>query len=159
MTRVERLEKQLEQLQALKNQAMRQNDYVNFSKCCAKIEEVEKTLNQAKMYEPTLLSEVLDGKGEDVKNHIYKLLLKCSLAADFINDCVFETKEELAKIGISDFHFREDLMKIVELSRKVSAIVVIPGQDILNDMMTDDDSFIDACHAAADAHLKERLNL
>jgi hypothetical protein len=159
MTRVERLEKQLEQLQALKTQAMRQNDYVSFSKCSAKIAEAEKMLEQAKRYEPSLLSDVLSGYGEDVKNHIYKLLLKCSLAADFANDCAFEAKEELGKLGISDFHFREDLSQIAEYSKRVANIVIIPGQDALNDMLTDDDEFVDACHAAADAHLKKRLGL
>jgi hypothetical protein len=159
MTKVERLERQIAQLRALRDQSLKRNDLYNMSRCTAKIEEVERELAQAKMYEPVLLRDVLTDKGEGVKDHAYKVLLKCSLAADFVNDCAFEAKEYLATLGIRDFHFREDLVKLCELSQKVASIVLVPNDDVLNDMLTDNETFIEACHAAANAHLKERLKL
>jgi hypothetical protein len=111
------------------------------------------------MYEPVLLSEILDGKGEDVKNQIYKLLIECSLAADYVNDCAECAKEELLKHGIYDFHFREDLVQLCRLSQKVASVVLVKDNDLLNDALTDDAEYVDTCHAAANKHLKERLNL
>lgn len=159
MTKIERLESQLMKLRELRAQSVQRNDFMNMARCTQRIEEVEAELEEAKKYVPTRLSEVLTDKGEKAKNRIYKCLLKCALASDFLNDCAFEARSELAKMGIKDFHFRADLEQLCELSKKVAAMVIIPNQTVLTDMMTDDDKFVDSCHRAANKHLKEKLKL
>jgi hypothetical protein len=159
MTRIERLEHDLAQLRELKQQSLRRNDFVNLSKCTEKIDELEKRLVEAKNYEPHKLYDELVDKGEDVKNAIYKAMLKCTLAADFANDCAFSVRSELNKIGINDFSFRKDLAELVRLSQKIASLVIIPNQQCLTETVVDDDEFIEACHAAADKQLKEKLKL
>lgn len=159
MTRIERLEQNLAQVRELKQQSLKRNDFINLSKCNARIDELEKLLKEARGYEPHKLYDELTDKGEETKNAIYKALIKCSLAADFVNDCAFTAKSELNKIGVNDFGFRKDLDELVKLSSKIARLIIFPGQELLTDTVVDDAEFIDACHAAADKHLKEKLKL
>lgn len=124
-----------------------------------KIAEVEAELETAKKYQPMKLANVLDKKEQDVKNEVYKSLLKISLAADFANDCVEETKSVLSKLGLNDFTLRADVAEMCKLSQKIASFVIIPNQRVLTDMIVDNDDFISTCHNAADKHLKETLNL
>jgi hypothetical protein len=159
MTKLERLTTQLEKLRVLRSQSLQRNDFVNMYKCSEKIKEVEAEIKAAKEYEPRLLSTALEKQGNDVKNRIYKAMLKCSLAADFLNDCSFEARSEIKAVGLNDFHFRVDLDNLVALSQKIASMVMLPNQNALADMMTDDDEFINACHEAANKRLKETINL
>lgn len=159
MGKIERLESQLEKLINLRKDSMRRNDFYNMSKATEKIKEVEAEIKQLKELEPVKLSEALAPYGEDVKNRIYKVLLECSLVADLLNDCSESVKDELKKVGLSDFHFRNDLIELCRISQKIASLVIIPGQQTLTDMLTDNAEYIDGCHALADKHLKERLHL
>jgi hypothetical protein len=159
MTKVERLEKKIDDLQAMRDKAMLSNDIVNYSRCIRRIEEVKKELEEARLYEPHRLSEELDGKGEEVKNAIYKCLIKCSLAADFVNDCAFDTKCELKKINLTDYNFRSELEELCRLSQKIASMVILDTETALSAMMTGNKEFIEACHKAADDYLQKTIKL
>ena len=158
MTRIERLEKELARLKEYKKMSVQRNDLFGLVKISAKIEALENEIKEAKMREPVKLADVLS-KDDMVRDDIYRKLLKCSLAADFINDCSEEVKSAIKKHGLSDFSFREDIDKICELSQKIASLVIIPNQTCLTDMMVDNDEFIEACHAAANKHLNDTLKL
>lgn len=159
MTRVERLEKELENLYEYRRVAMLRNDMFWLSMNQRKIEEKEKALEEARLYHPQRLSDVLADKGEDVKNKVYKALLKISLAADYANDCGEEAKSVMRDLGLKDFTLRADVDELCRLTQKIASFVIIPNQNVLTDMMCDNSDFIDACHEAADKHLNEKLKL
>lgn len=159
MTKVERLEKELEKLHEYRRAAMRNNDLFWLLLNRDKIAEKERELEEARKYQPVRLSQVLAEKGPDVKNAVYKALLKISLAADFANDCAEEAKSILAKLDLDDFSLRADVESLCAMSQKIASFVIIPNQKILEDMIVDNSEFVDSCHAAADKHLKETLNL
>lgn len=158
MTRLERLEKDLAKLNECKKAALAKKDFFWLTKNGKKIKRLEEEIAAAKMREPIKLSEALS-KDDMVRDDIYRKLLKCSLAADFINDCSEEVKSALKKHGFTDFHFREDIDRICELSQKIASLVIIPKQTCLTDMIVNNDEFIETCHAAANKHLSETLML
>lgn len=105
------------------------------------------------------LSDVMKGFSEEDKNSIYKALLKISLAADYANECCEQAKDLLKKFGLNDFSLRPAVDEMCRQSQKIASFAIIPKQSLLADMITDNSEFIDACDAAADKHLKDKLKL
>lgn len=159
MTKEERINGELEKLYNYRREAMARNDFAWLLKNDAKIKEKEKELEECKKYRPMKLKEVLDGKSEATKNEVYRSLLKISLAADFVNDCAEEVKTLMKNLGFNDFTLRTETAELCKLSQKIASFVIIPNQRVLTDMLVDDDRFIGLCHAAADEHLKNTLDL
>ena len=159
MTKEERLRAELEKLYKYRRQAVLKNDVVWLSLNDRKIREKEDELERCRMERPMTLRAVLDSKGEDVKNRVYKALLKISLAADFVNDCAEEAKALLKELDLNDFTLRAEAKQLCELSQKIASFVVKPQQRCLTDMMVDNDDFISSCHEAADKHPEETLGL
>lgn len=159
MTRLERLQAESDRLIMWRNEAMKNNDFMNMTRANEKIAVKEKEIEEAKKYAPMKLLDILNDKGEDVKNRVYKALIKISLAADFVNDCAEEAKSVLKEIGINDFTLRADANELCRLSQKIASFVIFPGQRVLTDMMVNNDTYIEQCHRHADAHLKRTLKL
>jgi len=159
MTRIERIEAELEKMRRYTREATQRNDLVWLMRNKKKTEELERELQKARAYAPTRLSDILSDKGEEVKNRVYKSLLKISLAADFVNDCAEETKEVMRSLGLNDFTLRSEVDELCKLSQKIASFVIIPNQNVLTDMICDNSAFIDTAHEAADKHLNDKLGL
>lgn len=159
MTKLERLQAERDKLIMWRNEAMKNNDFLNMSRANEKIAAKEKEIEEAKKYAPVRLLDILNEKGEDVKNRVYKALIKISLAADFVNDCAEDAKSVLKELDINDFTLRADTAELCKLSQKIASFVIFPGQPILTDMMVNNNTYIDQCHRHADAHLKRTLKL
>lgn len=158
MTRIERLQAERDRLIRWRYEAMKNNDFLNMTRANEKIAAKEKEIEEARKYAPMRLLDILNGKGEDVKNRVYKALIKISLAADFVNDCAEDAKSVLKELDINDFTLRAEVEEMCKQSQKVASFVVI-GQKILTDMIVDNDTYINQCHRHADAHLKRTLKL
>ena len=159
MIKEEKIKRELEKLYEYRRQALKRNDLMWMVRNNAKIKEKEAELEECKKYHPMRLKDILDDKGEDVKNKVYKALLKISLAADYVNDCVVEAKEVMKELGLNDFTLRADAEELCKLSQKIASFVIIPNQHALTDMMVENEKFISRCHQAANTHLKRTLNL
>lgn len=158
MTRLERLQAERDRLIMWRSEAMKNNDLINMARADKKIAAKEKEIEEAKKYAPMGLKDILDNKGEDVKNRVYKALIKISLAADFVNDCAFEAKTLLKELDVNDFTLRAEVEEMCKQSQKIASFVII-GQKLLTDMIVDNDTYIEQCHRHADAHLKRTLKL
>lgn len=159
MTKLERLQAERDKLIMWRNEAMKNNNLMNMYKIQEKINKKDEEIEEAKKYAPRKLLDILNGKGENVKNRVYKALLKISLAADFVNDCAVATKEVMKELGLNDFTLRADAEELCKLSQKIASFVIIPKQQVLTDMMVENEKFISRCHQAANTHLKRTLNL
>lgn len=159
MTRIERLQAELSKLYEYRRSAMEKGNLYWAEINDAKIKEKEAQLAEAKSYEKVTLNKALSEHSEEMKNKVYKLMLKASLAADFLNDCAGEVEDAMKELGIVDFSFKKELELISKLSAKISSFVCLPSQENLTNMMVYDDEFIATCNEAADKHLKETLNL
>lgn len=159
MTRLERLQAERDKMIKWRNEAMKNNDFLNMTRANEKIAAKEKEIEEAKKYAPKLLLEILNDKGEEVKNRVYKALIKISLAADFVNDCAEEAKSVLKELDINDFTLRSDAAELCKLSQKIASFVCFNKKGLLTDMMVNNDTYIEQCHRHADAHLKRTLKL
>lgn len=159
MTRLERKQMELERLQKLRLKAVQHGDLLWITKNEPKITALKDEITKMRYNNNARLSEVLKEYGDDVKDRVYKCLLKISLAADYVNECSEQTKDVLREINLKDFMMRADVDEIRRLSQKVASIVLIPQQELLTDMMVDNAEFIDACDEAADKYLNEKLKL
>lgn len=159
MTRLERLQAERDKLIMWRNEAMKNNDFMNMSRANEKIAAKEKEIEEAKKYAPMRLIDILNDKGEDVKNRVYKALIKISLAADFVNDCAEDAKSVLKELDLNDFTLRADAEDLCKLSQKIASFVIFPGQRVLTDMMVNNDTYIEQCHRHANAHLRRTLKL
>lgn len=158
-TKEERIADELKKLYDMRRTALLKNDFVWLSMNYAKIKEKENELEEARMRRPMKLLDILNDKGEDVKNRVYKSLIKISLAADFVNDCAEDAKSLLKELGLNDFTLRAEAQELCKLSQKIASFVITPNQHVLTDMIVDNDKFIAQCHKAADSHLKKTLKL
>ena len=158
-TKEERIADELKKLYDMRRTALLKNDFVWLSMNDAKIKEKENELEEARMRRPMKLLDILNDKGEDVKNRVYKSLIKISLAADFVNDCAEDAKSLLKELGLNDFTLRAEAQELCKLSQKIASFVITPNQHVLTDMIVDNDKFIAQCHKAADSHLKKTLKL
>lgn len=159
MTRLERLQAERDRLIMWRSEAMKNNDLINMARADKKIAAKEKEIEEAKKYAPMRLLDILNGKGEDVKNRVYKALIKISLAADFVNDCAEEAKDVMKEIGVNDFTLRAETKELCRLSQKIASFVCFKEGNALADMMVNNDTYIEQCHRHADAHLKRTLKL
>lgn len=159
MTRIERLESELDRQYALRGTAARQNNLYWMEKAQNKIRELEQELMEARKYAPRRLSEFLADKDESVKNRVYKALLKVSLAADFLNECAEDAKEAVGELGLKEHTLTGDVAAVCKLSQKLASFVIAPNSRPLTEMMTDNSAFIEECSDAADKHLADRLKL
>lgn len=154
MTRLERIKGELDRLIAYRSEAMKQNNLFLLESIQEKIRNKEKELQQAKDYAPMRLLDFLNDKGEEVKNKVYKALIKISLASDYVAKCAYDAKDLL-----KDYSLKSDIEALRKVSDKIAAFVCVPDQQCLTDMLVDNDEFIETCDEATDKHLKERLGL
>lgn len=138
--------------------AYRRNDLMGIARIDKKIREINEEVENIKKREQVRLSQALS-HDDMVKDDIYRKLLKCSLAADYLNECCWAVKETLKKHGLSDFSFRKDIDTVIKMTNDIASLVIIPNQTVLTDMIVDDDEFVKTCDEAAEKHLKQALNI
>lgn len=109
MTRIERLQAEVDKLYEYRRAAMEKGNLYWVEINDAKIKEKEAQLAEAKSYEKVTLHKALSEHSEEMKNKVYKLMLKASLAADFLNDCAGELEEAMKQCDIVDFSFKKEL--------------------------------------------------
>lgn len=154
MTKLERLEKELKELQEKQKQFLIKKDLIKASKLNSKIEDVKRKISECNAYEVGRLSDMLD-KSEIERLKIYEKMVKISLAADFLLDCCIDYSDTLKQAGLNDITMRNMVMPIWEQSQK---LVSMPSQEqygeLLNFMM-EDDELIDDMHLLANRYLKQ----
>lgn len=159
MTRIERLEARLDELYHHRSAAVKQNNFMWMQQVQDKIDELQKELIEAKKYAPMKLSQWLKDKDDSVRDRVFKVLLKISLAADFLNDCAEECKAVFKDLDLNEHSISGDVNSMCQLSQRVASFVVQPDMEAIANMMLDNADFIQTCSDAADAHLAKTLNL
>lgn len=159
MTRLERKEEELKKLYEYRAAALRRNDGYWLCKNQKKIDDLEKEVIECRRHAPMKLSDALKEYGDDVKNDIYKRLLRISLLSDVVTQACLDCKCALRKVGLDDFSFRADVDEIDRLSKRIANIVLVTGNATLEDFIVDNEDVIDRCYAEADRYLNKKLNL
>lgn len=159
MTRLQRLQKDLDEKIAHRNKLMRGGNFVKSQVVQIEIEELEAAIAEAKLYEPQRLSDLLSDREECVKNEIYKNLLRISLIADAADEAAHLAKESLQRYGIDDFSFRQKIKTLCKLTGEIAAIPLLAKGSVMEDFITNDDKFVELVLRHANAYIKRKLKL
>lgn len=159
MTRLERKGAELEKLYEYRAAAMRQNNMYWLQINQPKIDALEKEIIECRRYEHQTVFSVLSDKDECVKNGVYKALLTISLMADACNEACENAYELLKKYGVTSFSFQEKVKELKKLSQEIASVTTATGNEMMEDFIVNDDTFVDMCMKHANAHLKRKLKL
>lgn len=159
MTRLERKEVELQKLYEYRRIALGRNDLMWLQRNQAKIDALEKEIEECKSFESKRLSDALSEEDNDSKMEIFKLLLRVHLLADATYAATCEVRDAMKAKGIEDFKFRQKVKDLSDLAMSVSAIAFSSNNQLIEDVIVDDDKFVELCIKHADAHLKRKLKL
>lgn len=171
MTRLERKQAELEKLYQYRQAALKNNDFMWLSMNQAKIDALEKEIiairdeNRIKIEESrrmavTSLKELLENKGEEVKNRFYVGMIRISMLADAVNEAAEEVRSMMKKeLDVVDFSLRNEVNHLAEMSRKIASFVCATGSPILEDCIVNDDKFVDCCMRLATKHITSKLKI
>lgn len=154
MTKLERYENKLKELQEKQKQFLLKRDFIKASAMNSKIEEMKQKISECNAYEVGRLSDMLD-KSEIERLKIFEKMVKISLAADFLLDCCVDYSDTLKKAGLNDITMRNMVMPIWEQSQK---LVNMPSQEQYGELlnfMLENDVLIDDMHLLANRYLKQ----
>lgn len=157
MTKIERYESQLKELQDKQRQFLLKRDLTSASKLNSKIEDVKQKIADCNAYEVGKLSDMLDKK-EMERLKVFEKMIKISLAADFLLDCAIDYSDTLKKVGLNDITMSKLVKPIWEQAQK---LVNMPSQEQYGELlnfMLEDDVLIDDMHLLANRYLN-KLNI
>lgn len=160
MTRLERKESELHKLIEYRKVALERNDIMWLARNQAKIDALVKEIEECKRYAPTTLKQALASQDDDFKNRFYVGMLRISLLADAVNAACAEVKQMFKnELGIKDFSLRKEVDEMDKLSQRIASFAIIPNDHILEDVIVNDDKFVDCCMKLATKHLTSRLKI
>lgn len=171
MTRLERKEKELNDFYKLRAAALKTNNLLWLSQNKHKIDALEKeviamrseakrTMEEHKQKASVYLKDLLEEKGEDVKNRFYVGMLRISMLSDAVNEACEEVKSLMKnELNVVDFSLRKEVSELASLSQKIASFVCRTGSPILEDCIVNDDKFVDACMKLATKHITSKLKI
>lgn len=160
MTRLERKEAELQKLIEYRKVALERNDIMWLTRNQAKIDTLVKEVEECRKYAPTTLKALLDDKDDDFKNRFYVGMLRISLLSDAVNEACAVVKEMFKyELGCNDFSLRKEVEEMNNLSARIASFAIIPNNDILEDVIVNDEKFVDACMRLATKHLTSKLKI
>lgn len=157
MTRLERKEAELKKLYEYRSAALDRNDIMWFARNQAKMDALVKEIEECKLCAPTKLKYLLDGKDEDLKNQFYVGMLRISLLADAVNEACCCVKDLFKKeFGMADFSLLKEVGEMDKLSQRIASFAIVPNNDFLEDVIVNDEEFVDACMRLATEHIMSK---
>lgn len=160
MTRLERKEKELQKLYAMRDLGRSVNDLYLSNVDRDKIARLEKEIAEMKKSRTTSLKDILEEKGEDVKNRFYIGMIRISMLSDAVNEACEEVRTMMkGELNVVDFSLRKEVDELTKLSRKIASFVCGTGSPILEDCIVDDDKFVDCCMRLATKHITSKLKI
>lgn len=160
MTRLERKESELQKLIEYRKAALERNDIVWLTRNQAKIDALVKEVEDCKKYAPTTLKALLADKDADFKNRFYVGMLRISLLSDAVNEACAVVKDMFKyELGCDDFSLRKEVDEMDKLSQRIASFAIIPNDHILEDVIVNDDKFVDCCMKLATKHLTSKLKI
>lgn len=156
MTRLERLQEDLEKLIEQRARLVKQGDLVKSLRYNALIEQKEIEIAECEYYEFKPLGEIIS-RDELAKNKVYARLLEVSLAADYLADAAVECKYILQQLGIDKMKITDDVEAIRKSANKLSALPCRSDFGELYDLMMDNDELVEKLHKTTRAYMKKKL--
>lgn len=123
-------------------------------------DDVKRQMEEHRRTASSSLKDLLESKGEDVKNRFYVGMIRISMLADAVNEACEEVRTMMkSELNAVDFSLRKEVNELTTLSRKIASFVCGTGSPILNDCIVDDDKFVDCCMNLATKHITSKLKI
>lgn len=158
MTKKERYESQLKQLQEEQRGYLLKRDFTKASKLNRKIDDLKRKVAECDAWEVGRLCDMLS-RAEIEELELYRKMIKISLAADFLNDCTIDYAETLKRAGLNDVTLSQMVQPIREQAQKLANLPAQKEYGELLDFMIEDDTLINGMHILTDRYFNENLNI
>lgn len=156
MTRLERYRKQLAELEGKRGQLMRQGKYMQMHKLNSEIEEIKALIAEAEQYEAKPIKELLS-MDKINESGIIPALIECYLVADYLTACTYTVNDIIKKLGFQPVSVIPELKEIIRKSSSFAS-QLCSKSDILSDMLTDNDTLLEALHKKTMSYIRQRIN-
>lgn len=155
MTRLERYKQKLEEIKAKRNRLLRSYNLVKASALNAEIEEIEKLIGEAEQYEAKPIRELLT-REQIQESGFVAALIECHIAADFLAYCTYNVEDILKRFGMHAVTMLPDLKEIRKRCDDFAARMYGMNED-LDNLITDDETLMEAMHKKACSYITQRL--
>lgn len=163
MARPGKLLKQFEELKKKQSEYMRTGRALQAMQLAPKIAaiknellEIDRREEERKYNEKVALRDLLP-KDEVERNNIHKKLVKISLAADFLYDCLFDLECALNKMGILVNSLSDETNACCQSANTLASKLIIDKAPKLASVVLDDEPMVDQLHAIIDKYIEQTL--
>lgn len=120
--------------------------------------EIDRREEERKYQEIKTLRDLLP-RDEVERHNIHKLLVKVSLASDFLYDCLFDLEKQLDKLGILVNSFSDETRSVVSASNALASKLITDRAPKLSEVLLDDMPMIESLHDILNSYVDKTLKL
>lgn len=124
----------------------------------AQLEKLDRLERERELSEVKTLRDLLP-RDEVERNNIHKLLVKVSLASDFLYDCLLDLEKQLDKLGILVNSFSDETRSVVSASNALASKLITDRAPKLSEVLLDDMPMIESLHEILDSYMDKTLEL
>lgn len=96
-------------------------------------------------------------KDKLAESGLVELMIECHLIADFLNAVVYEIIDKVDEFGYSVHNVAPELREIADKTQKFASYMCTKDEN-LSDMMTDNETLINALHKKTLSYIQQRFN-
>lgn len=156
MTKLERYKQKLAELEAKRNELMRQGKYMQMQRLSADIENVKKLIKQAESYEPKPIRELV-AMDKIHESGIIPALIECHLAADYLAACAYNVNDIIEGLGFKAVSIIPELKELIRKSNSFAS-QLCSKSELLSDMLIDNETLINALHKKTIHYIDQRVS-
>lgn len=165
MARPGKLLRQFEELKQKQNQYFQQGKMVQALQLGSKIKDIKNQLleiqkrEEDRYYNQKLTLRDLLPKDEVERNNIHKMLVKVSLASDFLYDCLFDLKKKLSSMGIEVNSLSDEAQQLCKASNDLASKLLTDKAPQLGEVLLEDEPMLSKLHGIMDQYVKSTLEI
>lgn len=153
MTRLERYKQKLAELEAKRNQFMRQGKYVQMQHLDADLAELRRLIAEA---EPKPVTELFTH--EQIREAgLIPAVIEVHLAADYLAACCYTVEDVVKKLGGMAVSVIPELKEIIRKSNEFCSFLYEKDEDLKN-LIMDDETLMNALHKKTMSYMSQRLS-
>lgn len=157
MTRLERYEQQLKDLEKRKNEFIKAGNFIKSIALQKDINEIKALIEEArKYYEPRPMSELITPQ-ELKEMNIVPLMIECHLIADFLTEVCYMVVDTVKAHGFDNISFVPELKEIIAKTDKFASFLTRMSPD-LQDLLLRNETFNASLHKKYLKHIDQRLH-
>lgn len=157
MTRLQRYEEKVKELEAKRSKLMREGKILQSMNLHKDIEDIKKQIEELRpYYEPRPLSESVTPQ-ELKEMNIVPLMIECHLIADFLTEVCYMVVDTVKANGFDNISFVPELKEIIAKTDKFASFLTRMSPE-LQDLLLRNETFNASLHKKYLKHIDQRLN-